>query len=386
MAKDLEAERAEERLVLDLFRANGWRASTPPSLGPFAPAFLVKKGRLAYAVEVKAVSESRRDRMLPLLAQAILEVQAYSKRHVKGAAPLAIIVGRNISESLVKHLEDFAKSCAPNVAVGISDEASGLRRFHGSGLEELNAEPNLPRRRLVSPIAQRVYLFSDLNQWMLKVLLAPRIPEDLLSAPRVEYRNPSELAEGANVSSVSAYRFIHQLREEKYLDDDYPALRLVRLENLLHQWRAANLGPSKEIGMRWVLRGALQQKLLEALSAAGGQACLGVFAAAEALGLGLVRGVPPHLLLRRVDHDVLRDMGLASDLGGKAPDVVVRVPSAPESVFRAAIVRRGGIVASDVLQTWLDTSAHPSRGQEQADLIWRRVLQPALRDDVRPRR
>lgn len=58
---------------------------------------------------------------------------------------------------------------------------------------------------------------------------------------------------------------------------------------------------------------------------------------------------------------------------GESPDVVVRQAPAPQSVFRG-MVRPGGMVASDVLQVWVDVAAHPSRGRERADLIRKRVL------------
>ena len=47
-------------------------------------------------------------------------------------------------------------------------------------------------------------------------------------------------------------------------------------------------------------------------------------------------------------------------------------------VFSAAFVRKDGVPVSDILQVWLDVSEHPSRGKEQADLIWRRILSSAL--------
>ena len=34
--------------------------------------------------------------------------------------------------------------------------------------------------------------------------------------------------------------------------------------------------------------------------------------------------------------------------------------------------------ACDVLQVWLDVAAHPSRGEEQAELIYRKVLRPVV--------
>ena len=51
---------------------------------------------------------------------------------------------------------------------------------------------------------------------MLKVLLAPEVPEELLSAPREQYRNASQLAEAAQVSVMSAFRFVQQLQVEGY--------------------------------------------------------------------------------------------------------------------------------------------------------------------------
>lgn len=36
--------------------------------------------------------------------------------------------------------------------------------------------------------------------------------------------------------------------------------------------------------------------------------CVGLFAAADALGFGFVRGVSPHLYLERLDFDVLRKL------------------------------------------------------------------------------
>jgi hypothetical protein len=62
---------------------------------------------------------------------------------------------------------------------------------------------------------------------------------------------------------------------------------------------------------------------------------------------------------------------------GDRVDVVLRMPSARASVFRA-IVNIDGLPVSDVLQVWLDVSAHPARGKEQADVIYRRVIKPMI--------
>jgi len=64
---------------------------------------------------------------------------------------------------------------------------------------------------------------------------------------------------------------------------------------------------------------------------------------------------------------------LAPSAPGESPDLILKEARAPQSVFRGA-VHLDGLVVSDILQVWLDVSSHPSRGEEQADLIYRKVL------------
>ena len=243
-------------------------------------------------------------------------------------------------------------------------------------------------------LAPASHLFSDLNQWMLKVLLAPGISADLLSGPRGEYRNASQLAAAADVTVMSAFRFVRQLGAEGFLDGSGSTLKLVRLEELLRRWQAANLRAPREIAMRWVLRGDPERQLREALRRRAAEsveasnrsrrgprtayrACLGVFAAADALGLGFVHGVAPHVHVDKPAPAVLQSLGLSMEGVSESPDVYVRVPASRESVFRGAVTR-DGVPVSDVLQVWLDSSAHPARGAEQSEMIYRRVIRPLL--------
>jgi hypothetical protein len=293
-------------------------------------------------------------------------------------------------------LERFVQKYAPDSAVGLVD-LEGFQWFRGQGLDPLmNATRRRVEQRLRAPAPNTVasHLFSDLNQWMLKVLLAPQIPVDLVNAPRGEYRNASQLASAASVSVMSAFRFVRQLRLEGFLDESSPILSLVRLEDLLRRWQGESLHPSREIPMRWILRGDPERQLSDALRthafdsvAASSQMrrageppirlCLGLFGAAHSLGLGFVHGVMPHLYLEQFEPTVIERLGLSLEVPRSSPDVYVRIPAVRESVFRGA-VQSHGVPVSDVLQVWLDTGAHPSRGSEQADLIYRRVLKPLI--------
>jgi len=229
--------------------------------------------------------------------------------------------------------------------------------------------------------APPVNLFSDLNQWMLKVLLAPHIHRSGLmpkAATGVEYRNATALARAAGVSIMSAFRFLRQLEKEGFLDSSGASLRLVRVERLLERWQASGAQSPREWPARWVLRSREQEQLRKALDQFGDRACLGLFAAARALGLGHVEGVPVHVYAEKVEPDAIRAAGLAEVLPGQQPDVILRIPREKESVFRGAVAVAGARV-SDPLQVWLDVSSHPARGREQADLIFRQVIKPMIR-------
>jgi len=59
--------------------------------------------------------------------------------------------------------------------------------FRGPHLEELNAEGKQLPLHVRQSVRDSGALFSDLNQWMVKVLLAPELPDSLLGSPRGEY-------------------------------------------------------------------------------------------------------------------------------------------------------------------------------------------------------
>jgi len=362
-------QRAEELVAL-LFDENGWKVQRQPAVGPNRADLLVKKGREAYLVEVKALSEGRPDRVIPLLSQAILQAKGYA-REIDRARPLAVVYVGDASPSLLNQVSEFSKQFASDVAVGVISE-SGAQHFWGEGLEGLSVEPSIVRKPPAKSPSRASHIFSDLNQWMLKVLLAPKIPERLLAAPRAEYRNVSELAGAANVSVMSAFRFVDQLRKEGFLDESSPRFKLVRREELFRRWRSAALRSSPEMPMSFLIRGSAQVQLRQIVSSH--EACLGLFAAAEALQLGHVKGVPPYVYvprLPRLDRDVWKELVPASP--GEPRDLILKQPRAPQSVFRGA-VHLDGMAVSDVLQVWLDVSAHPSRGEEQAELIHRKIL------------
>src|SRR5260370_29491512 len=171
-----------ENMLREVFRKAGWRVRRPPSV-PDSGADLVLDGKgKRYIVQLKTTSEGRRDRLIPLLSQAILEVRTSAQQLPDHPVPLAVVAANRIPEPLDVSLKQFVESHAPDVGLGVID-AQGFRSFAVPGLERLDAKPARRADRPVVP--QRLPdLFSDLNQWMLKILLGQRLPESLVSVPR----------------------------------------------------------------------------------------------------------------------------------------------------------------------------------------------------------
>lgn len=369
------AKRAEAILAERLAEA-GWRVRRHADHGHSPhPDLVIERKGASYAVEVKAAPEGRIDRLIPLWSQAYLQASRAADDRYR---PLAVVAAPRIAPRVAEHVLRFVEINAPDAAAGVID-FGGLRMFRGPHLEGLDSEGvYLPSRMRPAPI-ESADLFSDLNQWMLKVLLASELPSNLLSAPRGRYRNASQLARAARVSRVSAYRFMQQLRRDGYLNESAPHLALVRREDLFRNWQVVAMRRVKEVPMRFLLRGNQQIELRRILRS--DHACLALFAAAEALKVGFVHGVPPHVYVQRLDPpSIAAWKNIVPVEPNEAPDFIMRQAPVPESIFRGS-VRVDDVPVCDILQVWLDVSSHPSRGQEQTDLIRRRILDPVIRGE-----
>lgn len=358
-----------EQYVAAFFRAQKWFVEVPPHVSN--ANLIIRRRKQRFVVEIKAVSESRPDRVLPMLSMAILQAQA-SAKEFNNALPLAIVYVPKASPALAKHVDAFAQRYAQDVPVGLIS-GSGERYFSGGALQELNQLPEESRRSTTPRPQQAINLFSDLNQWMLKLLLARELPEGMLNAPRKEFRNGSDLAEVAHVSAMSASRFLQQLRREGYLSDSSPYLKLVRCEELFRRWGAAAMRSGPEMPCRFLLRVPIAQQIRGLLGKHPEDACLGLFAAADVLNMGHVGGVPPYIYVHRLPQVGSPEWPELMAALSERPDLILRQAPFPQSTFRGAI-DRNGLMVTDVIQTWLDTMHHPTRGAEQANLIYEKVL------------
>lgn len=365
---------AAEELVQRLFEDAGWKTHAQVRLNHRQVDLVVGRGKEQYVVEVKAVSRGSSVPLEQPWSMAALRARAFADVKHK---PMAIVVAPQISEAAAQRLFAHQQEFAPDVAVGIVD-GRGFRHFDLPSLRELNAEPDSSRKSPMPNQKSAQNLFSDLNQWLMKVLLAPELQKGLIGAPQTLCRNATELAKSADCSIMSAHRFIEELRSEGFLDEASRNLRIVRREQLFKRWLGAKSHAHTDISYRMVLRRDLRKNLGHYFPQS--RACLGLFAAADELGIGFVSGVPPYLLVDRAGvlpggvESVQGASELIPSADGEPADVIVRVPKAVKSVMRGAVEPKG-VRCSDVIQTWLDVANHGSRGEEQAALIWRTHLE-----------
>lgn len=387
------AERLERLAARELaarLGAAGWQLERDPQLER-RPDLLFSKGSDQLVVEVKAMPGSPRRALLPgLLADAILRARRIAVD--LNAMPLAIVAAKSLSDSMVEELAQYVDDYANGAAWGVVDER-GRFAIKGKGLGSIEA--SRPRRGASRGVVQASRksasaqgVFSDLGQWMLKVLLAEDVPVAWLSAPRGEARGVSEFAELAGVSISSASKFLACLEQPGFLNRSANGMQVVERERLLRYWASAAMQRAVgELPARFALPAAAPLERLKSelrrhrerrLSEGAGdsarpRACLALFAACDALGVGIVRGAPIHLYVEDFDLELIEALGLVMADDARDADVVLCNPEFPESVFRGA-VEVDGVPVSDVFQCRNDVWRHPARGQEQAEEIRRRLI------------
>ena len=135
----IQPEGAFDELLIDAFRHGGWKIHVGSHAGDRDLEVRAGKGRHRYVVDMKPASEGRRDRLVPLLSQAILQARSLAAQQ-SGWHPLAVVAAPRIGKAVADALRSFARDHAPDVAVGFLDR-QGLRYFVGPGIDQLNVQP-----------------------------------------------------------------------------------------------------------------------------------------------------------------------------------------------------------------------------------------------------
>lgn len=364
------------RRSLDALRSGaaevGWRWLELSAPGK-ADGILEVEGQ-RYAVELKAALSARGPELEALLADSALRAQAHA-RHVRDAAPLPVVFAPRLSAAMLARLERYAAEFLPGFCWGAVDE-QGTWHFPGLGSSSAPMRARLRVRRADIPAPREANPFSDLGQWLAKVALADRVPSGWLEAPREGACTLRQLAALAGVSLHTASRWKSAMQSLGFLDAAQDAgdepFRIRRVEEFLALWSAA-LRPRRVVEQRVrSLRGGGFEDAVSRLVQAQADPTLGLLAACDGLGFGVVRGGPKHVYLNHWSPELLMRCDLSPAPPGGDWVMALRQPSAPESLRRGRVLVQG-VWCADLLQCYVDLLDYPVRGYEQTKEIWQRA-------------
>lgn len=98
-----------ENILVEFLRKAGGRVYRHPTIGDMRADIVARSGGRIYIIELKGSSEGRRDRLVPLLSQAMLEAQALARRFPEPALPIAVVAAKRVPASVADHLKQFAE-------------------------------------------------------------------------------------------------------------------------------------------------------------------------------------------------------------------------------------------------------------------------------------
>lgn len=353
-------ERRARDLLLEAIPAA--RADLPP--GPSDLELTLDDGRRLVA-EVKAVRQARVDDLIGRLSTAVLELRTSVQR--ADAIPVAMVHVPRFGGRSVAPVREFMAGVAPEAGWGLFDDREGyVLVIPALGVD---SQQRGGRKPSSAPVAPR-RLFTDLQRWLLKLLLLSRSPPADFPTQHPKPLHPSDWAELGAVSHQTAYTLANELEKRGLLARADDGLHLLDPRRLLDEWLHEDaLYPAPRVWVRDALRGRYIDEVF-----AGAPVAVGGFEAASRLGLLHVAGVGiPELHVRGRLDALLAGRGLVEVERRDADYGLIRAAH-PESVFRGAqVLDRLPIV--DVLQAALDVAGSKVRGSEQAEYLVDRILE-----------
>jgi len=366
------------RHVLSTALMGAYTEAAEPA-GPGGPRFdfiLVHPPR-RHAVEIVSVPAPRIADVIGRFATAILRINAAEPP--SGAECLVAVVMPSFGQKVIVAVTEFMSQYAPKLAWALVDFKHRLHfadpqagRTHTTALDA-PADSPAPPPSSTGPRTSR--LFTDLNSWMLKILLLSEATIEGWPGPRERIDNPTRLSRVAKVAVQTAHSFFKTFAEHGFVRmSQTRGVHVVRARALLELWLAHEQQRPVVRTFARSVYGVLDNWKRLAGGAGQTRFALGGFDACRRHGVlhTAVSGVPVLVHGESVPALVgAWDLQYCSE--AEAQLVFVN-QQAEESVFRG-VIRQAGVPVVDILQAALDVAPMPNRGIEQAELIVERILE-----------
>lgn len=328
---------------------------------------VLPKGQLM--AQVHALATLRIADLEGRLARSILQFARARPR--KGEHRLILVSVPRAGKRALEAAARFMGLHAPNIGWGVFGSAGETRLV----IPALNVDVNrrVPGDARPLPSRRSGRLFTDLNCWMLKILLLRDAPKGMWGGPRVQVESPQDLHRAAGVSRELAYRFTRAFEAEGFLRKAPAGIVVARRQALLEAWfYDQQLTVVRRIPVRWIL--GKPEKIQDAFKAGGGAPDFAIAGFAACRLLGALHTVEPRVEIHVLGalEDALAAWSLEPCHERDAHFLLVQTRFG-QSILRGR-VWVDKLPVADVLQAALDVASQPARGREQAQYIIEHVL------------
>jgi hypothetical protein len=318
---------------------------------------------------VTEAASSSTHEILGRFAVGILEARRASARN--DFTPLVVVAVPGLSSETKQVVGKFMATHAPDIGWGIADRYGAVRLAIPSLQIDLDQPGHIhrPKWRRQHPVR----LFSDLNRWMLKILLLAEVSPSFWPGPRQRISSPTELHRVARVSVEKAHQFFRAFEQAGFVRQARDGLTVVRKRTLMQMWFHNELARTQvTVPARWLF--GEPSSLQEVFSKAGAPTgfAIGGFEACRLLGV-----LHAPVAQRRVHvfgevESGLEDWSLEACDDRDAHFHLCKARY-PQSILRGFLVK-DDLPVVDILQAALDVRGQAARGEEQAEYIVNEVL------------
>jgi hypothetical protein len=373
-----------EEGVAALLESRGWRVSKKKlSAGQVWVGKAGRDGYPALIVEYKALNVYRGADFRAAVGDAILRFRHGDQGAHSGPKRLLLaFLLQRMSRNAEEDLQEYSRAYLPDLQwILLAEDGSIV--MHVQGQDARVSRP--PRQDAVHrEPGDRGSLFSPNNQWLFKVLLLGGMDPKYWGGPARQPESVGDFASLANVPQPSVSAFVRKAQQEGFLKKGPSGFVVQRQRELLDDWGYALKSKARQaINLRFLYPGESEEEFLRKLRSYGNDqpaglasfpVAIGGHMGCHLLGLGRSNVRSARLYAAGGIKELLAALDLVEDPGPSGPvSLVIRRNRG--SILRGA-VSVDGVWGCDVLQCYFDVRFSYARGQEQADYIYERVLQP----------
>jgi hypothetical protein len=268
-------------------------------------------------------------------------------------------------------VRQFMSTHAPDFGWGLIDQSGAAQLV----VPALNLDVDLPGQFAPPswPRQRPMQLFSDLNQWMLKILLLADAPPSLWGGPRQSVATPTELHRVAHVSVEKAHQFVRAFQQTGLVRQTRHGLAVVRKKALVDMWfHDASSRSSRRMPARWIFGEPTSLEQVFSKKGAPSNFAVCGFEACRFLGIlhAPVMNREVYFLGDPEAALAIWDLEACDD---RDAHFYLRKARSAQSILRGRLVKEN-LPVVDVLQAALDVCDQAARGMEQSQYIINHVL------------